>query len=638
MSFLGSYASDSEDNDDDVEEPSTAKVSEAIVARNEKAEPESVQETQLENDRVVQHDSSKEDVPASCNLVADESLSFNDVVDIYIKQGVARGSEYPPEYKAEIMEVYNEAPPEGKEQMLRDMRDLVNKQSSGNSSDEGSDDEAEEERDIQEARAIRTSTPISFESVVDEYIAQGIASGGGGPPPEYKAQILEVYQNAPPEGQEQMLHDMLKLVREQANEAADSERDEQAKKQRKQPIQEDHDSEMTRRSGSPPMEEAIAKKEPLEAAAAAPVEKEPNPLVFFEIAVDGTSIGHIEFELFADIAPKTAENFRCLCTGEKSRDKAPLSYLGSVFHRIIPGFMCQGGDFTKGNGTGGESIYGPKFDDENFQKKHTKGCLSMANSGPNTNGSQFFICTDAPSHLDGKHVVFGEVVAGYDVVQRMEALGSRSGRTTKKVTIKNCGMVNTGESQAAKRQRLIDVAPAARIIHEFPAEDAVPGGLLGLLQMKDADKLENDATTNVPSQPQQAAAHCFTVEKDRSRSIGGSDEIHCLHILRKHVGSRKPKSRGGQPVTCSQEEAEEYLEEIGVQLIGLPPAELRKQFSALAKTESDCASAAKGGDVGRFKRGQRQKPFEDAAFALGICEMSDIVNTDSGVHLILRVA
>merc|ERR1712151_807749 len=106
----------------------------------------------------------------------------------------------------------------------------------------------------------------------------------------------------------------------------------------------------------------------------------------------------------------------------------------------------------------------------------------------------------------------------------------------------------------------------------------------------------------------------------------------------KHIGSRKPKSRGGEPVTCSQEEAEEYLEEIGVQLIGLPPAELRKQFAALARTESDCSSAVKGGDVGRFKRGQRQKPFEDAAFALRIGEMSDIVETESGVHLILRVA
>mmetsp|Transcript_81028 Transcript_81028/g.140357 ORF Transcript_81028/g.140357 Transcript_81028/m.140357 type:complete len:154 (-) Transcript_81028:46-507(-) len=116
-----------------------------------------------------------------------------------------------------------------------------------------------------------------------------------------------------------------------------------------------------------------------------------------------------------------------------------------------------------------------------------------------------------------------------------------------------------------------------------------------------------------------------------------SEEIHILHILRKHKGSKKPKSRGGEPITCSQQEAEEYLEEIGMQLLSLPPSELRKQFMDLARTESDCASGKKGGDVGRFRRGQREGPFQDAAFALQMGEMSDIVCTDSGVHLLLRV-
>lgn len=158
---------------------------------------------------------------------------------------------------------------------------------------------------------------------------------------------------------------------------------------------------------------------------------------WFQIAINGQDAGRINFNLFNDVVPKTAANFAALCTGEKG-----FGYKGSSFHRVIPSFMLQGGDFTRGDGTGGKSIYGEKFADENFQLKHTKpGLLSMANAGKNTNGSQFFITTVVTSWLDGAHVVFGEVADedSMKIVKQIEKLGSQNGKTKGTITISDCG-------------------------------------------------------------------------------------------------------------------------------------------------------------------------------------------------------
>ena len=199
--------------------------------------------------------------------------------------------------------------------------------------------------------------------------------------------------------------------------------------------------------------------------------------VWFEISVGGVKIGKVLFELYNDIVPKTADNFRALCTGEKGMGKQgkPLHFKGSSFHRIIKSFMIQGGDFTAGNGTGGESIYGEKFEDENFQLKHEKSfLLSMANAGPATNGSQFFVTTVPTPHLDGKHVVFGEVLAGKSVVRQVEntAVGPND-KPEKDCVIVDCGELPEGTDIEEFTKKVPD--STGDTYEEFP-DDELPQG------------------------------------------------------------------------------------------------------------------------------------------------------------------
>mmetsp|Transcript_52399 Transcript_52399/g.113547 ORF Transcript_52399/g.113547 Transcript_52399/m.113547 type:complete len:347 (+) Transcript_52399:97-1137(+) len=309
-----------------------------------------------------------------------------------------------------------------------------------------------------------------------------------------------------------------------------------------------------------------------------------RPLVFFDIAIDGAPAGRMVCELFNDVVPRTAENFRSLCTGIRGEGRRgkPLHFKGVPFHRIIPNFMIQGGDITHGDGSGGESIFGQTFPDENLQLKHTSpGILSMANSGKNTNGSQFFVCTKACPHLDGKHVVFGRVRDGMDVVHRMEACGQESGTPTARVVVDDCGELK-----------------------------GVRSG--------DPD----DALVVRPGKKRRAA--------------DAPSKVHVIHILKKHSASSDPNSRG-KAVTCTKSRAKLALTNIRKRL-AMMQGQAQHKFVELAREHSDCETAQRGGDLGLVTKGTLAGPVEDSAFSLSVGEISEPFESEEGIHLVMRVS
>lgn len=318
-----------------------------------------------------------------------------------------------------------------------------------------------------------------------------------------------------------------------------------------------------------------------------------RPRVFLDIQVGGQAIGRIVVELFSDIAPRTAENFRALCTGEKGLGEKgkPLHYKSCIFHRVVPNFMIQGGDITKGDGTGGESIYGPSFMDESFLLKHSApGFLSMANSGPNTANSQFFILTKPKPSLNGRHVIFGRVVEGMEVVTRVEL---------------TCGTADAGGKGA-----LSTVSPGVTAFNTT--------GLKAFISDCGELPMEGDEG-----------------EEGRAKRARTDPEVQLMQIVKKHSSSRRPETWRGEKVTCTRGKAKNSIDNIRKQLIASPSIQVA--FAELAREHSDDPSAQQGGDLGLVSRGSLSTKVEEIGFGLAKSALSEVFETELGFHLLLRV-
>ncbi|XWS31513.1 hypothetical protein CRYUN_Cryun23aG0082700 [Craigia yunnanensis] len=275
--------------------------------------------------------------------------------------------------------------------------------------------------------------------------------------------------------------------------------------------------------------------------------KKKNPLVFLDVSIGRDPVERIVIELFADVVPKTAENFRALCTGEKGIGKStgkPLHYKGSFLHRIIKGFMAQGGDFSKGNGTGGESIYGGKFADENFKLAHDgPGVLSLANSGPNTNGSQFFITFKRQPHLDGKHVVFGKVIKGMDVLKKIELVGTGDGKPVQPVKISDCGETSESKIQDAVGKAKGKGKKSGKVPSSDSSDEQARGSKKSL---KDRRKKRKRRYSSSDSYSSDSESDSYSSDSDSDGSASESSSSSDGRRYRRRKSAKRDKHQRGK--------------------------------------------------------------------------------------------
>lgn len=338
-----------------------------------------------------------------------------------------------------------------------------------------------------------------------------------------------------------------------------------------------------------------------------------RPRVFIDVAIDGTPAGRIICELYSDIAPRTAENFRALCTGEKGLGQRgkPLHFRNCIFHKVIPNLGVECGDVVKGSGTGGDSIYGPAFDDETFDVKHSaEGILTMWNGGlANNNGSQFIILTRSRPELDGQHVAFGCVLSGMDVVRRVESCGT-SDKCETRLDVKD----TLDECVSFKPKRSAYIRDCGEIVE--------PGGGMPAPGLA----LKND----VGAADDGRAAKRARV----TNSAATEEEVRIFHILKKHAGSLTPQSWQGEAVKCTKGKAKVAIANFRKRIEAAPSAQ--QVFVELAREHSDSNTAQQGGDLGTLERGSLEAELEDAAFALAPGQLSEVIETMQGIHLLLR--